>query len=325
MLRYSVFGGVLHSEVELPELRRLPDHGSPPDWTLRSIAGPVPAGAGWSLLGEEPLNGPHRVRLLRSAAGLRVEYTDTGTFDIAHGGRLTWYPGPEISPENVRADVLGRVLASALHAAGLLCLHGSAVALGDGAVAFLAPRGHGKSTLASALTAAGGRLLTDDTLAVRLGAPAVALPGVHGVRLWSDSRERVGARLGGGETLAGVKATVVDLPEERVMLAPTPLRAVYLLAPVRVTDGAWACRRSALPLPAAALSLVGHGKLGALLSSPAEVPVLLERASALSAAVPVFTLQVDRGWDQLDAVVAEVMRWHGAVHPPTDLAGAAAE
>lgn len=310
MTRYTIFGSTLDADVELPELRPAPA-GERPRWTLRTSGDPAPRGDGWTLLGEEPLSGPHRVRLLRSPAAVRLEYTDTGTFDIAPDGEVTWHPGPEAAPENVRADVIGRVLATALHAAGTLCLHGSAVALSDGAVGFLAPRGYGKSTLAGALTAAGARLVTDDTLAVQLGRLPVALPGVHSMRMWGDSSERVGARLGGGALLPGVKHTVTDLPARRVALEPVPLRSLYVLGPVRVTDGAWVCRRLAMPPAAAALSLVGHGKLGPLLSHPAEIPVLLERSSALAAVVPVYALQVERDWARLDDVVGEICRWHG--------------
>ena len=81
---------------------------------------------------------------------------------------------------------MGRVLAIALHAAGDLCFHASAVTIGGTAMAFLGSKGMGKSTIAWALVRAGAKLITDDTLRVRLGPQLTAYPGVHELRLRPD-------------------------------------------------------------------------------------------------------------------------------------------
>ena len=89
------------------------------------------------------------VQLIRGADCLRLDFTDTGIFDVSNDGRsMRWYPLPDSDPDAAALDVIGRVLAVCFHASGLVCLHGSAVALDSGTIAFLAPKFHGKSTTA---------------------------------------------------------------------------------------------------------------------------------------------------------------------------------
>jgi hypothetical protein len=67
---------------------------------------------------------------------------------------------------------------------GLHVIHASAVALGDGAIAFAGPSGAGKSTLATELARAGHPMLAEDVLALRLerggpiAEPGLSLPGL---------------------------------------------------------------------------------------------------------------------------------------------------
>jgi hypothetical protein len=70
--------------------------------------------------------------------------------------------------------------------------------------------------------------------------------------------------------------------------------------------------RTLLPPARAALVLIGHSKLGSLLGG-SESPVLLERAAAIAASVPVHRLMVARDLDRLPEVAARILAWHG--HP----------
>lgn len=76
------------------------------------------------------------------------------------------------------------------HLRGEIGLHGSAVARGGRAVAFVGGSGMGKSTLAAALTKRGAQLLSDDAVALAIseGAPVLALPmeATH----WLDGESR---------------------------------------------------------------------------------------------------------------------------------------
>ena len=93
MIFYDVFGGLLESKLEFPELRStLP---GTPDWILRATAASaVPVYA--EVLGYDDVDVGVRVRALRTPAGYRLEFDDTGVFDISADGReIRWYRPPD--------------------------------------------------------------------------------------------------------------------------------------------------------------------------------------------------------------------------------------
>src|SRR5215207_3494787 len=131
---HAIFGGCLRSDVPLPELPVI--HGASPDWTFRRAREPLgPA----RFLGEERVDATVRVQCSQLPDGIRLEFDDTGVFDISkRGSDIAWTPRDGTRMELVRADLLGGVLSVALHLQGLLVLHGSAVGIGQTAVGFLA-------------------------------------------------------------------------------------------------------------------------------------------------------------------------------------------
>lgn len=303
---YSVFGGVLRSEIPFPQL---PATAGAPTWRLSRASSP-PAAPG-ELLGEDRVDGALRVRLFRRPAGFRLEYDDTGAFDVdATGGEIRYYEGPAPVPEAVQLDVLGRVLPAAMHAAGVLSLHGSAVELAEGAVAFLAPKGAGKSTLAQALVRAGARLITDDVVPLEFAVGGVRMrPGLPEVRLRRDSARHLEA----DETLplrAGGKVALRPSAARRSDRKSLPVAALYLLRSAPAAGARQADRGSPLSAVAAAMALLGEARL-ALLLGGSEAPVLLERAVRVARSVPVYALHVPRDFACLTAAARQVLGWHG--------------
>jgi hypothetical protein len=140
MHRYSVYGKCLASELELPQLP--PTVTDIAEWTLRVAATP-PELAEDRQIGSEQI-GPIETRLFRHRDGYRLEYDDTGTFDIsANGCDLWWYSKAGVDRDLLCADFTGKVLAVAFHVRGKLALHGSAVLLGRRGSPFWLPRGSG--------------------------------------------------------------------------------------------------------------------------------------------------------------------------------------
>jgi len=93
----------------------------------------------------------------------------------------------------LRLSLLGPVLALILHQRGLLVIHASVVARGDGAIAFLGKSGWGKSTIAAALHAKGYDLVTDDVAAIQIDqAEPSVLPGFPQVKLWPQAATLLG-------------------------------------------------------------------------------------------------------------------------------------
>ena len=309
---YLAFGGRLRSELEFPDLSRAPEEGQP-DWSLRVGSSDPPASL--EVRGSREIAPGWSFHLHRVENGLRLDYGGTGSYGIESGGReIVWYPGTEPADpvsrlDLVRAIVLGPVMALALHEAGLLCLHGSAVAIGDRAVAFLGPKFHGKSTLALALTAEGARLLSDDLVAVRPDDPPTVVPGVHSVRLLQDVADRVGSRFPDATMTPGIKTTLSNLAPEALAWSPVRLSAIYLLRPsVELAEGRSVTRRAVAPTRAAAA--LAHGKkVTDELVGLAEAGSMLQSIATVVARVPVYELSLLRDLDRLPEVVREILAW----------------
>jgi len=310
MRNYQVFGGALRSDIDFPELRTI--ESDAPSWTLRTTAS-APEMTSASALGQAEIIPGFHVTLFSHDCGFRFVFDDTGTFDITNGGReIAWVAGPHFEESWVRADVTGRVMAVALHASGHLCLHGSAVATAGGAIAFLAPKFHGKSTLALALARAGAKLLTDDLVPVDPRIPIQAVPGVHQVKLWQDTAAHFGVE---GETETprpGSKHLLHDFDDTMLSNDRAPLAAIYLLSPVIVEEGAAApavscTRMHSVP---SALALVRHSMMGSMLSG-LEAQRVIDRATAVAESVPVYQLTVAAGMERIGDTVDQLLAWHG--------------
>jgi hypothetical protein len=320
MHHYRVFGGVLSSEQEFPELVAASESPAPEDdssggwqWELTVQTGSPPAGG--VLAGEEELATGIWARLYRTEEGLRLEFDDTGSFTIGSGGeRITWHPRDGHDPELARVDIVSRVLAAAVHERGLICLHGSAVTLGGQggwggrAIAFLAPKGAGKSTLAATfLTVSDAALLTDDTLPVD-PASGLAQPGVQSVRLVADAADRFGG-LGEARTGLSDKRLFERLPEAMLARNAVPIAAIYELAARPASWGEGPVRRTTCAGAESALVLMRHTKLGGLLGGT-EARRVFERSTALAARVPVYRLDVRRDASALLDVAQTIRGWH---------------
>lgn len=305
---YSVYGGGFRSDLAFPDFQ--PQPAVHPEWILSERSSPPPR-VTLEPVGDECVQEGVYVRLYRLPdGGFRLVYDDTGTFDVsADGSRISWYPGVNADPDAARLDVMGFVFAVAFHAAGIFCLHGSAVALPSGGISFVAPKFHGKSTLARALTRAGAWLASDDAVPIQVGSPAMMRPGIHQVRLWNDSAAHF-AQDGPSMRMGfGGKQVLTDMSADQLMLDPVPLLAIYTLVPVKSELGVPAVERVLLAPLQATLSLVSHAKGGALLGK-AESAVVLDHASSLACAVPVYALRIARDFDRLPEVVDQLMEWH---------------
>lgn len=307
MNRYSVYGACLETELEFPEL---PRGDGEPKWRF-TVTGTLPEVRDAQELGAERIYGHVHARLFSHRGGHRIVVDDTGTFDLATGGReVVWERRAESWPDFVRAHCIGRVLATAMFLDGWLPLHGSAVETAEGVIAFLAPKGFGKSSLALALTSAGARLVTDDTLPVEItgSGECLAWPGVHSVRLSEDALDALGVERPAMET-RDHKRVVGPLAHREIMAAPAPLRAIYLLDPVLPGDGRTAARVR-LSETLGAIGVVAHVKIGRMLGSSAAA-ALLERSARVVSRVPVHRLETARDLALLPEVAREVLSWHG--------------
>ncbi len=305
---YSVYGERLASTLPLPELDEIP--AGPARWTA-TVVDELPEMRDGTLLGADLLYEEVHARLFQHADGHRIVVDDTGEFDLSRDRRsVAICPKAGSWPDFVRAHFTGRVLATALYLDGMLPLHGSSVATGEGVAGFLAPKGFGKSTLALALARAGAWLLSDDTLPLEIGTGR-AWPGLHGLRVHEDSLAAVGMAGAHMKTREG-KHVITEVGTERLFLRPMPVSALYLLVPVE--PGATATERFAMPPALAAISVVAHVKIGRMLG-PAEAPTMLARSADIVQRVKVYQLTVPRELAKLPATARQILEWHGMPKP----------
>lgn len=97
----------------------------------------------------------------------RLDYLDGTQFWLDRDGTEVWATWQESSTiEDTGTYLLGPVLGRLLRLRGVTCLHASAVAFGERAVAFVGPAGAGKSTTAAGLALCGHAILSDDVVAL---------------------------------------------------------------------------------------------------------------------------------------------------------------
>lgn len=178
---YHAFGMTIVSQLVLPELQRAP---ACPDCDLR-----IEIGASLARKEADRLSGfefDDRVQTLT--------WKELGEFRIEQGRSIVIRPVPGVTGEMLAFALLGPVMAMVLQVNARLVLHGSAVAKGDTAVAFLGDKGAGKSTTAAEFIRSGYELLTDDLIAIRTGdaQPPTILPAFPQLKLFDAAADAVG-------------------------------------------------------------------------------------------------------------------------------------
>jgi len=134
--------------------------------------------------------------------------------------------------------VPGTVVAFLLALRGQFVLHGSAVALGDSALAFVGVSGQGKSTMAAMFCAAGASLVTDDVLPLGFGNGLADSDCVYCIRSGREIRLR--EKSASLANRFGVDTSIRVTEDDRIAVAPSssalvrhPLSAIVLPRPDR--------------------------------------------------------------------------------------------
>jgi len=120
---------------------------------------------------------------------LLVRYSDEVEFWLDRGFRTLWahWPGNS-SLENALSYLLGPIMGLLLRLRGAVCLHASAVSIGDRAIVFVGSEGAGKSTTAAAFAQQGFPVLSDDIVALAEHEQQFhVLPAYRRINLWPDS------------------------------------------------------------------------------------------------------------------------------------------
>lgn len=281
---YRLFGLVIRSEIELPELfPATSDHA--PDVVVRRGQVPICANGGIHADGEALL--------------LQVE--GGAAYRIEGGREIIVDACSELEERNVRLFLLGSAFGALLHQRGMLPLHANAVEVKGSAVAFMGEAGAGKSTLAAWLSGRGFRLIADDVCVIgfeETGTPYAA-PGLPRLRLWLEALHASGRKAQGLERSYVKSAAAMDkfdVPMERHCVATdnVPIAALYLLErgeafSVRLLKGV-----------EAAEAIFAHTYRGSYVAAMKRVPEHWASAVRLVRTVPVFELSREWGLHKVD-------------------------
>jgi hypothetical protein len=240
---YSVFGLSLRSNLAIPGLNSASTSLPATDVEVHLGISPATRSDSSTNPGElkfvsSDLNaaGEPALRIwhVGDSALLYLAYCDGMEFWLDRRGTSVWAKWPATSSlEDAATFLLGPVLGLLLRLRGVTCLHASAVAFDDRAVAFVGDEGAGKSTTAAAFARRGYPVLSDDVVAIveREGGFYV-MPAYPYLSLWPDS---VKLLYGPDKSLPTFSANwdkrVLSLAEDRLSFQkkPLPLGAIFIL------------------------------------------------------------------------------------------------
>ena len=271
MTFFSIFGLNIYSNCLIPGLIALPTIAVPevkvslgwrPLWLEKLLEatqkpwfvspyldeGGEPAWKTWKLSGSEYF---------------RLRYCDDTEFIIDRSGSYVWATWPDnLTLEDTATYLLGPVFGFVLRLRGVTCLHASAVAVGEQAVAFVGEAGAGKSTTAAAFAKLGYSVLSDDIVALAdRGDTFLVQPAYPRLRLWPES---VNVLYGSPNALPRIVPThptwdkrYLDLTQDSYQFQqqPLPLAGIYFLGE-RILDTAAPFVEAVPQTQAALISLV---------------------------------------------------------------------
>lgn len=285
---YTAYGFTVASELPLPELLDAAIDG-PAEVRFRlGKFDPTPPAE---------IAGHPDAWAIREAAMMRFEHG--AGFLVRNGREIIIDRGPNIAEETLRMLLLGPVLGTLLAQRGLLVLHGSSAVIDGQAVAIVADKGTGKSTLAAAFHAAGYGVATDDLVAVDVDAPGgpMVYPGFPQLKLFPEAAAQISAR---PHELLRVSPeldkracrTTAAFPQERL-----PLRRVYSLA-----DGPSETIQPLSPQKAF-FELVKHTFVLSMVRATGQESAHFRQTISLARSIPINQLQRRRLLSVLPSVV----------------------
>lgn len=177
-----------------------------------------------------------RVYRLLDGKYYRFSYADQTEFVVNTEGTEIWSNWVEpLTLEDTATYLLGPIMGFVMLLRGIVCLHASAIAIGDQAIALVGPAGSGKSTTAAAFSTQGYGVLAEDVVTLDdCDDHFLVRPAYPCIRLWPAS---VKALYGTEDHLPKLTPNwdkcYLDLTErpEQFQQQALKLAAIYLLAP----------------------------------------------------------------------------------------------
>lgn len=244
-LSYLAFGLYIKSKVPIPGLVAVSRVqktdltvylDAQPPWLQKVFRYPLPVWSTSSSIAETG-NPLWIVEELLGGSYLRLTYDDGTQFIFDRKGTEVWGTWPEnLTLEDTATYLLGPVMGLVLRLRGVTCLHASAIAVGDRAIALVGHSGAGKSTTAAAFAELGYPILSDDIVAlVDQDNQILVQPAYPRLRLWPSSAEILYKNPDALPRLVPTNPTwdkaYLDLNQEKYKFqeTPLPLAGIYIL------------------------------------------------------------------------------------------------
>ena len=253
-LAYSVYGLQLETNLPIPGLTpvqaqsrtnvRVRLQSSPPAEVLDFQSSEEL----WYTSSYKDGKGEHVLKVCRLNKGsyFKLSYSDGMEFFVDSQGTAVWATWPDrLAIEDAAVYLLGPVMGFVLRLRGTVCLHASAISIGDQAVALVGPAGAGKSTTAAAFARRGHAVLSDDVVAlVEFHDGFLIQPAYPQLRLWPSSVEVLYGMSNALPRLVPADDSwdkcylVLDGSGHEFRKQPMPLAAIYVLSDRATSDAA---------------------------------------------------------------------------------------
>lgn len=219
MYYYSVFNQSIASELSIPEFLTS-EHTPDIFFKFDTITTPN-------------LNPEGPVRVIGAMGeGIFLHWSGIGSFLVERGDSVTISPVQGADEAMLRLVLTGPVLGVLLHQRGFRVFHAAVVhALQrDEAIAFLARKGGGKSTMLGAMCSRGYELMSDDILALSSEEDRlIAASAFPHTKLWKESAAVLGQDFHNlTESVPGFDKQG-RIAEDCFYPSPAPLRSVFIL------------------------------------------------------------------------------------------------
>lgn len=248
-------------------------------------------------------------RVHRGPGGIWIWNLDIGTCHVDPAARVVDVYPDVLAPDEALGVLLStQISVFVLHQLGWPVLHASAVATEHGTVAFMGPKGQGKSTMALSFVQRGAVLLTDDVTPLMLRPDGVyAVPSYPSIRIWPETAEQaLGTQHSLPDLLPGADKKIFQASRHQFARAPARLRRLFLLDPYSNRDPGNGVTVDSLSPQESLVAVLAQVPYGSFLQTR-EAGRFLPLYARLVKAVPVLRLRFPHGFEYQESVYAHIL------------------
>lgn len=174
--KYKLFGLVLESELQLPELIDHPFGKIDVIISFGAVPKHLPVVAKRGVLFE---SGPDNYLFRKK---------DIGGFHVQNGNQITIQTAESVDENDLRLFLFGPVMGALLQQKNYIPLHGSAIVIGKMATIIIGNSAAGKSTIAASLKKKGYTVIADDISAIKKtdSGDFIIFPGIPYIKIWKN-------------------------------------------------------------------------------------------------------------------------------------------